>query len=440
MVSQSKQLTELKRHWKGTLLDYDFLLDCDTVIQKYICLNERERQILLAAIAPLAWKTRYYSDTQEIDIDTVEGWHDDLVRTLLEGCMTCGDIQVQVDVQYQTYILSLVAIYDGTPSSVNEQCPDDNFNGDGSSAREMALCMALNAWCKAYCNAWLRKAALILGLGILGVFLFAIPVLGWVAVAVIGGLAFVSSTYYDALEDETAIENVACCWYNELLDTAITKANWASTLAACEFDDGSNELLIQSVISSELGYDKQWVSFLDALGNAYPIAQAGAQDCPCTSCETEWTQYFLGGYDNQDWFTADTLDYGEYDAVNDRLYGENRVVSGAWNYWELIKRMDFDPTVITKIEMDIAYNSTYSSMSYQLGNIYRRVPTPGTTLAYINKTSPGSGTLTLSTGDICQEMEGITLRATTLHPDGALTGYVYITQVRISGVGVNPFV
>jgi hypothetical protein len=78
-----------------------------------------------------------------------------------------------------------------------------------------------------------------------------------------------------------------CCWLDNLAEVAISRANWQAQLEACDFEDGSDEYKVWQVICSEVTTDKQWCAFLDALGNAYPLAQLGVQDCPCDECE-DW--------------------------------------------------------------------------------------------------------------------------------------------------------
>jgi hypothetical protein len=291
MVEQSKQIMELKGKWKGLLFDYDYILEQDNSIVYVLCLTELERQILLSAIMPAGWKTRWYSNTQDISEDNIDTWVSNTIYALLKGCDAvgcyedCTAISIMINIQNEMYINTLIQIYDGTPSSVNVNCPDDYFDADGSDERIMALCMALNSWVKSYVSAWLQKASIILALGIVGLFFFAVPVLGWVAVVLIGGLGYVTSTYYDALKDEEAIENVICDWFDALQGTAISKANWASTLSGLTYDGGTNEYLIWQILDSETSYDKQWVSFCDALGNAWALASAGVSECPCDECE-----------------------------------------------------------------------------------------------------------------------------------------------------------
>lgn len=430
---QSKQLTEYKRHWKGVVLDYDFLLIQDNSLEYMVCFTELELQILLALLLPAQWKTRYYSDTQEINQDVIDTWIDGIYLELMGYCMPCGDFGISIDVSYAQYINTLVQNYDGTPSSVNENAPDDFFS-DGE-ARERALCMALEAWAKSYVSAWLRAASVLLTLGILALFFFAVPVVGWVAVILIGGLAFVTQSYYDALSNEASLENVVCCWYEELKGVAISKSAWGVALATCVFEDGSDERLIQSVIASELGYDKQWVSFLDVLGDSWPLAQAGVVDCSCGDCEMDWSHDWLGGDNNAGDWSVQT--WGEYNAGLDRFDGTNRVVPGTWDFWDNVWLASFDITTITKVVIDVAYNNTFSSdPTIELASI----EVNGTVVARLPGATPSSGTAQLIAEGLCLATTSVRVRSTAYHPNGVMTGYTRITKIHVEGVGVDPFI
>lgn len=442
MVSQSRELTDGKRRWKGITLDYDFLLEQDNAIEWMLCLTERELQVLKAAIAPFHWKTRYFSDTQEIDTDFIEHMIASLELRLDGYCMPCQDINTFIVLAQNVAVEMIYNRYDGsTPSSVNENAPDDYFDGDGSAAREMALCMALNAWSLSYIDNWLKQASVVLGLALAGAWFFAVPVLGWVACAVMAGAVYVTAVYFTALQNESAIEDVLCCWYDNLLNQAISRANWASAMALCDFDEGTDQFKIWQVLSSELNNDKQWTSFIDPLGNAYLQALAGVSDCPCTSCATDWTHEFLNGNGGAaNWYVDPAYPYGSYDAVNDRFDGTNRVVSAAWDYWDNIWLTTFvTPVTITNVTIYVSYDTRYQPPTIEYGSIAQNLPTY---IKLVSKTgsNPASGTFTLSTGVICRQLSEIRIRSTANHQDGVMTGYTRITRIVVSGVGTDPFI
>jgi len=415
---QSKQLTEYKRHWKGVVLDYDYLLLQDDSIEYMVCLTELELQILLAILLPAQWKTRYYSDTQEVSQDVIDAWVDGIYLELMGYCMPCDNFSISIDVSYEQIIGTLINQYDGTPSSVNPNAPDDYFSD--SSERERALCMALNAYVRSYVSAWLRHAQIILALGLIGLFFGAVPVLGWVAVVLIGGLAYVTQTYVDALSDDDAIDTVLCCWLDGLIGEPISRVNWASALASCQYE-GGHEYLIQQVLASETAYDKQWVSFLDALGNAFPIAQAGVSDCPCEECEYwDYTFNFTVG------------DGGFSPSPANRAAWQNGLGWGrgsALPYTVQIQSDDYNEFKITAIEVTVSTALT--------GRRYGQFRVPDVNgVAYDIVVDPGVTTWRIEFGEA-----GITLESFWFGLDTYNTTYDgYITALKIEGCNYNPFI
>ncbi len=441
MTSNSKQLMSYKRNWQAQLLDYDFLLEQDDSDIYYVCLTELERQMLLAVIPPLDFTTRYFSDTQEIDSDLVQAWYAALVEKLLEQCMTCTNLYLLINQTNALYVEMIYNRYDGSTTSVNSNCPTTNFDGDGSDERRQALCMGLTSYVKSYCAAWLKNAAVVLALGIVGLAFFAIPVLGWVAVILIGGVAYITQEYYDALQNEEAVDLIICDWLANLEGVAINKTNWAAMLNALSYDPGADEHLIWQVLASEVTYDKQWVAFLDAIGNAWPIAESGIQDCPCDDCTTAWTHVFLGGNDGHEWWYVDpSYPFGSYDSGNDRFDGTNRVVTGSSDYWDNVWHTAFDERTITRIQFDFEWDTRYRVDGIELASITRITPTPNLVLKRWAGTSPGVGSGTVDTGDLCMKMSEIRCRSTAYHQDGVMTGYTRITRIEISGTGSDPFV
>lgn len=74
--------------YKAFLLDYDSLLNYTDEECSY-CLSEREIQMLLGIIDPIAWATRYKPTHTDIDKNLIETWRDNLARKLMSGC--CPD-------------------------------------------------------------------------------------------------------------------------------------------------------------------------------------------------------------------------------------------------------------------------------------------------------------------------------------------------------------
>ena len=77
-----------RNSYKAFLWDYDSLLSYSDEECCY-SLSEREIQILLAQVDPIAWKTRYKPTETEIDLSLIDKWKSNLARKLMSGC--CPD-------------------------------------------------------------------------------------------------------------------------------------------------------------------------------------------------------------------------------------------------------------------------------------------------------------------------------------------------------------
>lgn len=421
MVDNSRVAMQHKKNWKASSLDYDFLLAQDDTNLFVVCMTELERQILLAVLKPAAWKTRYFSDTQEIDEDVIEAWAAKTALMLMENCMNCSSVYIVNQEIHALYIDNLFARYDGTPSSVNENAPDDYFDGDSSNERIQALCMGLNSFVKSYVKAWLQNAQIVLALGMAALFLFAVPILGWVAVILIGGLAYVTQSYYDALSNETAIETVICDWFDALQGVAISRANWASALTGLSYDLGTDEALILQVLSSEVTYDKQWCAFLDALGNAWLIAEAGVQDCPCDNCEP-W-EYKID-------FTAGNQSFSSSPTSNRAVWNSGLGWShGTLNNWVVqIISPTYSEFKLQAVKLEISIPST------GLRRCQFRVPTAyGTAYDETWGVTELEHTITLPGDGILLTQFWASVDNYNVHWDG------FFESITLYGCGYNPF-
>lgn len=77
-----------KRNWKGMVFPYDEFIPDDSKECQY-CLTDKQAEILRGIIEPLGWKTRWFSDDNSIDQDTIQSFRDDLIRRLMMPC--CDD-------------------------------------------------------------------------------------------------------------------------------------------------------------------------------------------------------------------------------------------------------------------------------------------------------------------------------------------------------------
>ena len=85
-MSLSERQINDRRRWKAEGFPYDYYLPDDTPECQY-CLTEKQAEILRGMLQPLAWKTRWWSDSDaEIDQDTIEAYRDDIIRRLMMAC------------------------------------------------------------------------------------------------------------------------------------------------------------------------------------------------------------------------------------------------------------------------------------------------------------------------------------------------------------------
>lgn len=84
----NQQRVENRRNWKGQVVDYDAIKDYEERECLY-CLTDAQIAVLAGFIEPLAWTTRWQSNTQEIDPVWTANFYNDITRRLQMSC--CGD-------------------------------------------------------------------------------------------------------------------------------------------------------------------------------------------------------------------------------------------------------------------------------------------------------------------------------------------------------------
>ncbi len=84
----NQQIVENRRNWKGQVVDYDAIQAYENRECTY-CLTDAQVAVLAGIIEPLAWATRWQSDSQAIDPLWTEQFRNDIQRRLAMGC--CGD-------------------------------------------------------------------------------------------------------------------------------------------------------------------------------------------------------------------------------------------------------------------------------------------------------------------------------------------------------------
>jgi len=166
--------------------------------------------------------------------------------------------------------------YTGTPSSINPDTFDTNFDGSGSSEDSMVLCSAAEAYVKMFAAQKAQQLKLVLGgtTALLAIITLLVPGLGWILAAgvyvAIGAAVLVTGVTYGtaiaALEDETALNDVSCCLSDSLTGLAVSEANWNDALQDCDFEAESySEILREFVLMSLAG---NYLTFLNLMGTA----------------------------------------------------------------------------------------------------------------------------------------------------------------------------
>lgn len=311
----SEHYTLSNKRFRAIKYDWDTLSTYGNRTNLY-CLTEFQASWLLSNTDYLAWSSRW-ENCPCTDEDLA------LMASELEfALMSCIDLQpYQLEsvyaVQQANEIRRLDDNYDGVnPNTINPDAPNDFFDGDASTERIDALCMACKIYCYSYASDWTAKAQLLLGITFAIGLVASISLIGAVvATVLVGGLAFITEPALNAMQDEDALDNVVCCMYNALQGLANTPANFETALDSCGFMVGSNEAIIRDIIASDLDQLGNWESFVNQLGEAFIKANAGINDCPC---QVEWSHTWLGGFGTP---TVDgwTIPTGTYNAGLDQI-------------------------------------------------------------------------------------------------------------------------
>lgn len=293
--NESQYINLLAKRFRAITYNWDVLsLYGDE--SKLYCLTDFQVAWLLSNTDYYRWSTRWSNSplTQaELDAQKAE---------LEYNLMNCFDTRWmgQLDYVYNQVqgeqLQVLEDAYDiGGIAGINASTPTDYYSGDDSDNRIAALCMACDTYVRSYLNNWLTSAATLIGLvSILGVFVASTPFIGLIAGIIVGGFVFMTQVAIDACNDEDAVSDVVCCMFNGLNGLSITQANFEIALSACAFVEGSNQAIVRDIVASDLSQDKNWYSFLNALGNSYNLMQAGVDFvCPCIPTPPTFSHTFV---------------------------------------------------------------------------------------------------------------------------------------------------
>jgi len=270
-----------------------------TLVPFWLSLNEYN---LLANCVDVGADIAYSTDAQRVLYIWLRNTRcADMICDFITGCTTDAlglafgasqyqeiqDKQAEQQAQYE-------ADYDGTPSSVNPDTFDTNFDGSGDENDRLVLCSSTEAFVKMFAAQKAQQLKLILGgsAAILAVVTLLAPGLGWILASgvyiAIGAALLVTGVTYSAaiaaLEDEGALEDVSCCLKSSLEGVAVTEVNWNAALTGCSFDTGSNAEIVREFVIQSLA--ENYLTFLNVLGTAKHTQDIGELlSCSCF----DWT-------------------------------------------------------------------------------------------------------------------------------------------------------
>lgn len=386
-----------RRRWKSITTDYTALQSYDNVTEINLCLTQREVAILKALLMPAYWTTRWENltitadqlnemvagidaklDTEclppmpfitdirqvgcvlEYELDSVWTPFADLSACLTD---TGTDYYTQIEINISVARLYLQMWVVGDVTSINIFAPTIIWNGGGGGVpttdRETALCMAAQAYVGGYAARKVQE----LDVSFIGAYVLiaAVTVLtggiGLLAGMFIDGAGLVGGhSYLDsraALLDETALQKVACCMYENLRGESVDQLTFQASLGGCLFTPGSNEEIVREYIVSSFPALESYLSFIDATGRAFvQVDVFGVDLCDCEPGN------FVHTFD----FTVDNGGW-EIQASTNRPYGEWEVGVGWKSVYGgaaqgipdderlYIKRVGFSSRFITRVEL-----------------------------------------------------------------------------------------
>lgn len=299
MTKESTYTILQNKRWRAITYDWNILTQYSNESRLY-CLTDFQVAWLLSNTEYFAWHNRWSNcPCNEQDMLAIKAE----MEFNLMSCIDFAPYQLQT--LYENSQNQLLTTYgndwDGSsPSSVNPDAPDDYFNGDGSPDREDGLCTGLTLWAYSYAVDWMQSASTILGVTAFVSELVnaLIPGGGNIAVQVLSNLTTPLQSQLDAFENQTALDTVVCDWKDALDGIAITPSNWNNKLAGLSYTPGTDEYLIQEVIVTDTSLLSNFLSFVNALGNGYELAQLGVSICPCSPGALIIVTYDGTGYPN----------------------------------------------------------------------------------------------------------------------------------------------
>lgn len=438
-MNSSEYVWLQNKKWRSITYNWEILSTYGENARLY-CLTDLQVGWLLSNTEYMRWETRWENcPCTQSDLDAMKAELD-------YNLMNCLDYDpYEIGFVYNRTVAEnldeLQARYDdGGIPAVNPDTPTDFYDGDGSPERLDALCMAVDGYVTSYLSNWLRVARTLLGLTfLLGLAVVINPLVGIIACLVVGGLAFVSQVAIDAVSDQTAVENIICCMYNELIGLAITPINFQTCLDGCSFTIGSNEAIIRDLMIADLALEKNWLAFIDQIGKSFALTSAGVvYNCPCTVTPT-FNHFFDFTVDQQGFsiFNDGLISgsRGTYVGATGFVAAPNR--SGAYRNSADI-RISFPTRTITR--MILTYDLTKGSYNAVENGLEERASGIGATLlnnspSFVNGTGSTFDTGVFSNPAVQLQLGIATSRQSTASYSGSAT----LISLYVEGIGSDPF-
>lgn len=435
-----------KKQWRAITYNWDILSQYGQNTNLY-CLTDFQVAWLLSNTEYFAWGTRW-ANCPCTENDMLK-----LKAEMEYNLMSCVDFQpYQLQYIYQQANDAQLAVFsndwDGVnPSSVNPSAPDDYFNGNDSDDRNDALCNAVTMYVYSYCANWVTKASVILGIAIVVGLATSVTVVGGViAGTILGGLAYMTSIALDAMQDTDALNQVICCWTDELKGLAPTILNFESALSACSFGVGTNPQIVLDILLSDVGNINNFLSFLNALGDAFDYVENGISICPCSDGTWIWTSDFVsseniwnvvvgGGGARATWASG----VGYSFTSNPTGASPARYLRGCQ-----IQTDTFTPTGITRVTMtyNLTKGSTWVEPTTFAGNVQltKNNNTVVNQSLLFSELVNGDNLVLEWAGDISDIKKlGVWMRS-SLNTTASYSGSAKVVSVEVAGYGFNPFV
>lgn len=443
MQKESSNELLQKKKWRAITYDWDILSSYGDTSRAY-CLTDLQAAWLLSNCDYFGWSSRWEN------CPCTEGDMQKMKAEMEYNLMNCIDIQpYQIGYLYQqqqnSELQALADLWDGVyPSSVNPNTPDDYYSGDGSDDRESALCTACKIYVYSYAQNWINQAQIALGIvAVVGLATSISIVGGIIASVLVGGLFYITSVAYIAMQDTDALDEVVCCMFTALDGVAITNANWLTCLDSCGFVAGTNEAIIRDIIASDLDNFSNWLSFINQVGNSYIYSQAGISDCPCVDVTWVWQSNF--GLEKNIWQanSGAVCYYADWSLGNGFTSRDTGQISLCGQPYRRIIGLltsDFTPTEIIDITLDYTITKgsyTAGAWSMQLVAVKNDDTTVSTDVLATSETDgTHQRTLTVNQTDIKRFVFQVSSSWANSESYG---GSIVLNGITVRGKGSNPF-